>query len=80
MELVCQRCRAVLTGSTEQSTKTRARVRGWRIFDGVTLTGEPLVVRLCAVCCKTPMVLRAPVLEGQEPLWGDDESQPGNES
>ncbi len=71
MEIVCQLCATVLAGPTENYVRMRGRAKGWRVYDGVSLTGDEVHVRLCPVCCKAPIIPRTPVLEGQIPLWGE---------
>ena len=43
----CDRCPAAVVASVDG-----LRVRGWIAFDGVSLTGKPLKVRICPACSR----------------------------
>lgn len=47
---VVQTCDAC--GRTVHAADDSLRVRGWIVFDGVSVTGKPLRVRLCNYCRK----------------------------
>lgn len=74
-ELYCDRsvaCGSKLSDANEKLVIQRARVRGWRIYDGISMTGKPITVVLCNKCLKEPLTRSEPVLEGQEPLWTEN--------
>ena len=68
-DIVCDTCpaRAPWMGSKE-ATEDSARFKGWRLFDGVSLTGAPMR-RACCPGCGSNAVPRPPsaraVMEGQ---------------
>ena len=62
----------VLQLATVEATETKARVRGWHIFTGATLGGEPHRGVLCPKCVgssRPPLPKAGKVLEGQETLF-----------
>lgn len=73
-DLVCDTCpQRSPWMDTVQATVDRAVFRGWRVFDGPSLTGKPLKVACCPECLRTGAPARAtgtPVLKGQLDLPG----------
>jgi hypothetical protein len=62
----------VLSLKTPEATETKARVRGWHIFDGTTLGGRPHRGVLCPRCVgpsRPPVGSLSKVLPGQEELF-----------
>jgi hypothetical protein len=73
-DLVCDTCpNRCPYGASPAATEEMARVRGWRVFDGPSLTDKPLKVACCPECFRTGTPARptgVPVLEGQLDLPG----------
>lgn len=42
----CDRCAWSRVGASDQGL----RVRGWLVYDGLSVTGKPLRVRICPAC------------------------------
>jgi hypothetical protein len=66
-------CNSYLYGlATKEATETKARVRGWHLFDGTTIGGAPHRGTLCPKCVgphRGPVISGRRVLEGQEALF-----------
>lgn len=63
-------CNSVyLDWSNDLPSDDALRVRGWRVWAGLSLTGQPLSVCLCDKCCKSSRMTKVEVLEGQEELF-----------
>lgn len=59
----------VMDWSNDRPTDDMLRARGWRVWQGESLTGAPLAVCLCNRCVASTRPVRAEVLEGQEELF-----------
>lgn len=66
-------CNSYLYGlATKEATETKARVRGWHLYEGVTMGGAPHLGVLCPKCIgphRAPVIRVCPVLDGQEALF-----------
>ena len=76
-DLVCDTCPARYPEAGE-STKERARVAGWHVYDGLSLAGTKIRKRFCPDCFNRGR-LKAPnrntVMEGQLDLLGGLEDE-----
>lgn len=72
-DLSCGECGALLTSANDQLVKMRARARRWKVFTGVSVTGAPIDVVMCDKCCRAPFERPTVVLEGQIPLWTEND-------
>jgi hypothetical protein len=59
----------VMDWSNDRPSDDMLRARGWRSWQGESLTGAPLVVLLCNKCVKSTRPVPAEVLEGQQELF-----------
>jgi hypothetical protein len=65
----------IIDHSHDQPTVDMLRVRGWRVWAGMSLTGAALKVTLCDKCVKSTRMQPAEVLEGQMGLFGEQDGQ-----
>lgn len=59
----------ILDWSKDRPTDDMLRARGWRTWNGLSMTGAPLDVILCEKCCSSTRPKPTQVLEGQEELF-----------
>lgn len=70
--VTCQRSpcpNIVLAQSTQAATDERARVSGWRVWDGPTLNGSSARVTICPDCARIPRPRKPTVQDYDEPLF-----------
>lgn len=54
---------------TERDTFERVRARGWHVWEGMTMGGEPRRVILCNRCVGNKPPVKAQVLDDEVPLF-----------
>lgn len=68
--LSCNLCQTVLDlDGTQVVVAERARIRGWVIFDGTSMSGAVLSIHLCSECSQVARIKPPVVLEGQGELF-----------
>lgn len=71
-DVTCQRSdcpNRVLARSTQAATDERARVSGWRVWDGPTVGGVVQRLAVCPDCSRIPRPRRPIVQDYDTPLW-----------